>query len=413
MRLMKLIQKAPIGKITVEADLQEYLMLKLLMCPESQIQEAWTRLWATVADYEELHFFCKDFMPTAIMRLYRYGLLDELMPLIRGNRHFMRGLPKFIWSKNQLLLREARQISVCFTNAGIDFSFVKGVGRMLEAGASELYRISRDIDVLVRWDQFDHSIDLLLKNNWKFKEPISEGAMSIGRINAFALYHPIHRIDIDLHRSLFHDAGNDFFPLMNDIWGRAEVSDKSKHLFILSRRDQLLVAVENAFNLFNWETSQFCKYIYDLAKIMQEMNDEQLNAFPQDLEIAKLSTQFFQILRILEDLEVDLPWQSLPQYPAMADLKNSLANYHSDLQNKIVIQGIIVIMLVGWCRTINLFWSAIKKNPFQMAIYFYLFTKIWRVISRLFKYAYCSVFSIKRQEGLSIFKKRIRWFLFS
>ena len=95
---------------------------------------------------------------------------------------------------------------------------------MLELGGSELYRISRDIDVLVPWDQFDQAIDLLLKHNWEFKEPTSEGAMSIGRINAFALYHPIHRIDIDLHRSLFHDAGNDCFPLMNEIWGRAKKS---------------------------------------------------------------------------------------------------------------------------------------------------------------------------------------------
>lgn len=409
---MQLIQQAPIGKVLVELDDQEYMMLKLLMCPESQIQEVWVRLWATVADYEELHFFCKDFMPTAIMRLYRHGLLDELMPLIRGNRHFMRGLPKFIWSKNQLLLREARQISAYFANAGIDFSFAKGVGRMLEVGGNELYRISRDIDVLVPWDQFDQAIDLLLKNNWEFKEPISEGAMSIGRINAFALYHPIHRIDIDLHRSLFHDAGNNCFSLMNKIWGRAKVSDMSKHLFILSRRDQLLVAVENAFNLFNWETSQFCKYIYDVAKIVQEMNDEELGTLSQDLEIAKLSPQFFQILRILEDLEVDLPWQSLPKYPDMAGLKNSLANHHFHHQNKIAIQGILAMTLVGWCGTIKLFWSAIKKNPLHMAAYFYLFTKIWRVISRLLKGAYYSVFSIKQQEGPSIYKKRLSWYLF-
>lgn len=412
MRLMKLIQKAPMGKITVEPDLQEYLMLKLLMCPESQIYEVWVRLWETVEDYEELHFFCKDFMPTAIMRLYRYGLLDELMPLTRGNRHFMRGLPKFIWSKNQLLLREARQISVYFTNAGIDFSFVKGVGRMFEAGASELYRISRDIDVLVRWDQFDHSIDLLLKNNWEFKEPISEGAMSIGRINAFALYHPIHRIDIDLHRSLFHDNGNDCFLLMNEIWGRAKVSDMNKHLFILSRRDQLLVAVENAFNLFNWETSQFCKYIYDVAKILQEMNDEELTVLPQDLEIAKQSSQFFQILNILKDLEVDLPWQFLSKYPDIPSLKSTSANYQLSHQNKIVIQGMPALMLVGWCGTIKLFWRAIQKNPLHMTVYFYLFTKIWRVIGRLLNSAYCSAFSIKQQEIPSIFKKRIRWYLF-
>ena len=409
---MQLTQKALIGKTIVELDTQEYLMLKLLMCPESQIQEVWVRLWATIADYEELHFFCKDFMPTAIMRLYRYGLLDELMPLIRGNRHFMRGLPKFIWSKNQLLLREARQISVFFANAGIDFSFAKGVGRMLELGGSELYRISRDIDVLVPWDQFDQAIDLLLKHNWEFKEPTSEGAMSIGRINAFALYHPIHRIDIDLHRSLFHDAGNDCFPLMNEIWGRAKKSELSKHLFILSRRDQLLAAVENAFNLFNWETSQFCKYIYDVAKILQQMNDEELSALPHDLEIAKQSPQFFQILRILEALEVDLPWQSLSKYPDMADLKNSLANYHLHHQNKIAIQGISALMLVGWCGTIKLFWSAIQKNPLHMAAYAYLITKIGRVVSRLLKGTYCSVFSIKQKEGPSIFKKRIRWYLF-
>lgn len=410
---MQLIQKAPIGKIVVELDTQEHLMLKLLMCPESQIKEVWIKLWATVSDYEGFHFFCKDFMPTALARLYRHGLLDELMPLVRGNRHFMRGLPKFIWSKNQMLLREARQISACFSNAKINFSFVKGVGKMFEVGGNALYRISRDIDILVLWDQFDQSIDLLLKNNWEYKERITEGAMSIGRINAVTLYHPIHRIDIDLHRSLFHDAGNDSLPLMNEIWGRAKVSDMSEHLFILSRQDQLLVAIDNVFTLFNWETSQFCKYIYDLAQILQEMNDEELSAFPKDLEIAKLSTQFFQILRVLENLEVDLPWQSLAQYREIAGLGNSLANERLIHKNKIVIQGMLVMTLVNWCGAIQLFWRAIQKNPLNIAAYFYLFTKVGRVIRKLIKGTYCLIFSRKQQGGPSIFKKRASWYLFS
>jgi len=409
---MQLSQKAPIGRIVVELDAQEYLMLKLLMCPENQIKEVWTKLWRTVSDYEELHFFCKDFMPTAVARLYRHGLLDELMPLVRGNRHFMRGLPKFIWSKNQLILREARQVAALFASAGLDLAFVKGVGRMLELGGSGLYRISRDIDVLVPWDQFDRSINLLLENNWEIKGPVSQAAKRIGMINAITLYHPTQGVDIDLHRSLFHDTGSDCLPLMNQIWSRAKPSDTSKHLYILSRRDQLLVAIDNTFQLFNWETSQFCKYIYDLAQILQEMNDEELSALPQDLQIAKLNFQFIQIVRILECLDVSLPWEHLTKHREIADLESSLSNDHLTHKTKIAIQGIPVMTLVGWCGTINLFWNAMKKNPLRTSTYFYLLTKVGRVIARLVKNSYCSALSIKQEAGPSIFKNRLRWYLF-
>jgi hypothetical protein len=408
---MQLIQKAPIGKILVELDPQECLMLKLLMCPESQIKELWMRLWATVSDYEELSFFCKDFMPMTVARLNRHGLLDEMIPLIRGNRHFMRSLPKFVWSKNQLFLREARQISVYFTNAEIDLSFAKGVGRMLEVGGSELFRISRDIDILVPWDQFDQSIEMLLKNSWVIKDQSKE-SISNGWVNAITLYHPVHLVEIDLHRSLFHDAGNDFLPLMNQIWGRAKRSNTRKHLFILSRRDQLLVAINNTFELFNWETSQFCKYIYDVAKILQEMNDEDLFAISSDLEVAKLIPQFFQILRVLKDLDVDLPWEKLPKYQINKYLDNGLVNCHLTNKTKIIIQGKVVLSLVGWYRTIELFWRNIIKNPLRFSTYFYLLTKIAKFIYKLLKKIYYSIFLIQKQKSPSIFKNRIKWCLF-
>lgn len=410
---MRLIQKAPIGTVLVELDSQECLMLKLLICPESQTKEVWIKLWETVSDYEALHFFCKDFMPSAVARLNKLGLLDELVPLIRGNRHFIRGLPKFIWSKNQLILREARQVTALFSNAGLDLAFVKGVGRMLEIGGSELYRISRDIDILVPWNQFDQSIDLLLKNSWEFKEHLSKGEMITGRINAITLYHPIQRVEIDLHRSLFHDLGGDYLPLMNEIWSRTKMSDVNNHSHILSRRDQLLVAINNTFNFFNWETSQFCKYIYDVAKILQEMDEGELSALPQDLAISKLSFQFVQILKILEGLEVRLPWKSLSKFREMMDLENSLVNYSPAYKNKINIQGIKLLTLIGWCGTIRLFCNAIKKNPLHISTYFYFLFEVRRVISRLIKNAYCSALSINQQAGSSIYKNRLRWYLFS
>jgi hypothetical protein len=382
------------------------------MCHENEIKQLWKSLWATVADYEDLHFFCKEFMPTVVARLNRHELLDELMPFINGNSHFIRGFSKFFWLKNQIILREARQVSVFFSNAGIDFSFFKGVGRMLEVGGSDLYRISRDIDLLVPWDQFDQSIELLLKSGWKFKDKVSRGEMLIIGSNSNTLYHHIHKIDIDLHRSLFHDSFNKHLPLMKKIWGRAKASGVSKHLFILSKRDQILVAIKNVFNLFNWETSQFCKYIYDVAKILQEMNDEDLFAISSDLEVAKLIPQFFQILRVLKDLDVDLPWEKLPKYQINKYLDNGLVNCHLTNKTKIIIQGKVVLSLVGWYRTIELFWRNIIKNPLRFSTYFYLLTKIAKFIYKLLKKIYYSIFLIQKQKSPSIFKNRIKWYLF-
>lgn len=410
---MQLIQKTPIGKILVKLDSQECLMLKLLMCHENEIKQLWKSLWATVADYEDLHFFCKDFMPTVIARLNRHELLDELMPFINGNSHFIRGLSKFFWLKNQIILREARQVSVLFSNTGIDFSFFKGVGRMLEVGGSDLYRISRDIDLLVPWDQFDQSIELLLKNGWKFKDKVSRGEMLIIGSKSFTLYHDIHKVDIDLHRSLFDDSFNKNLPLMKKIWGRAKASDDSKHLFILSRRDQILVAIENAFSLFNWETSQFCKYIYDITKILQEMNDDDLKELPKDLDGAKQTTHFFQILSILKYLEINLPWQNLPKYQDNTDLVNFLANFNPICKNAIVFQGKVALNLIGYYNTIKLFWTTIKKNPLRLLTYFYFLIKVVKLINRLLKKIYCSIFLIEKQTAKSIFKNRIRLQLFS
>lgn len=410
---MQLIQNSPIGKIFVEIDSQECLMLKLLMCKENEIKQLWKSLWATVADYEDLHFFCKDFMPTVIARLNQHELLDELMPFINGNSHFIRGLSKFFWLKNQIILRETRQVSVFFSNAGIDFSFFKGVGRMLEVGGNDLYRITRDIDLLVPWDQFNRSIELLSKSGWKFKDKVSREQMVILGSNSCVLYHDIHKVDIDLHRSLFHDSFNKYLLLMKKIWGRAKASGDSKHLFILSKRDQILVTIENVFNLFNWETSQFCKYIYDIAKILQEMNEEDLKKLPRDLDDAKLTDQFFQILNFLKYLEINLPWQNLPKYQNNTDLINFLANFNPIHKNSIAIQGKAALSLLGYYDTIKLFLIAIKKNPLSFLTYFYFLIKVVTLINKLLKKIYCSIFSIESQTVRSIFKNRIRLQLFS
>ena len=282
---------------------------------------------------------------------------------------------------------------------------------MLEVGGSDLYRISRDIDLLVPWDQFDQSIELLLKNGWKFKDKVSRGEMLIS--NSFALYHDIHKVDIDLHRSFFHDSFNKYLPLMKKIWGRAKASGDSKHLFILSKRDQILVAIENAFNLFNWETSQFCKYIYDITKILQEMNDEDLKELPRDLDDAKLTAPFFQILSILKYLEINLPWQNLPKYQNNTDLVNFLANFNPIHKNAIIIQGKVALNLLSCSMTIKLFWTAIKKNPLRFLTYFYFLIKVVKLINKLLKKIYYSIFSIKQQTVRSIFNNRIRLHLFS
>ena len=284
---------------------------------------------------------------------------------------------------------------------------------MLEVGGSDLYRISRDIDLLAPSDQFDKSIELLLKNGWKFKDKVSKGEMLIIESNSFTFYHHIHKVDIDLHRSFFHDSFNKYLPLMKKIWGRAKASGDSKHLFILSKRDQILVAIENAFNLYNWETSQYCKYIYDITKILEEMNDEDLKELPRDLDDAKLTAHFFQILSILKYLKINIPWQNLPKYQDSTDLVNFLANFNPIHKNAIVIQGKAALNLLSYSMTIKLFWTAIKKNPLRFLTYFYFLIKVVKLINKLLKKIYYSIFSIEQQTVRSIFNNRIRLHLFS
>ena len=408
---MRLSQSAPIGQISVDLELQELLMLRLLVCPKNQIAEVWIALWKTVADYEALHFFCRDFMPTAVMRLQKYKLLDHLIYFVPGNHHFIRGLPKFSWSKNQLLLREAHNIINLFSLARIDISFIKGVGKMLETQELSLFRVSRDIDILVKWEQLEQSIDLLEKNGWIIKDRARKAEILFNESNALDFFHPIKNIEIDLHRSFTHDQAAQAKMHMSEVWSRASLASENKYHYVMSPQDQLELSINNAFNLFNWETSQFCKYIYDIYSIVYHLSDENLSMLSVSLQQEKLRGQFLQVVKVIESLDVNLPYYQF--YCNVVAVEK--AKIQARETSFCLLKGRSVLLIINGHKMCLFFIRELFLKKFSRSFCFYIIFKLVKILGRLFSSIYRlskSILSLTHTKSPSIFKNRLKWYLF-
>jgi hypothetical protein len=144
----------------------------------------------------------------------------------------MRGIHRYWWSRNQLLLRNLPVVLDLMAGAGVRTMLLKGIPLALRYYGDVGLRPMADFDVLVPTADADRAVDALERNGWRINEPVRV-FRSDGTVDTFA--HPgvgfvaSDRSQCDLHWHMMHDCCWDGAD--EGAWARAAVLDHNGRTF--------------------------------------------------------------------------------------------------------------------------------------------------------------------------------------
>jgi hypothetical protein len=194
------------------------LLLRAVLAEPEAARAAW-RAWTALRDLDTATAEEVRLLANLAPRLHAVAPGSRLEPRIRGIR-------RFVWTHTQMRLAGARPLLAALAEAGIPMLALKGAARMMAGAAgSGLVRFVRDIDVLVRPDDWPNSLRIADAQGWRCcKDTPYAGALEA---DTPARVYPIHhavalaldRAQVDLHHHVLYMcrvAGDD-----DGMWARA------------------------------------------------------------------------------------------------------------------------------------------------------------------------------------------------
>ncbi len=192
------------------------LLVRTALCPAPEAARAW-QAWKQARDFDDITW---DEMRLLVPVAARLVELDPASPL----RPRIDGLAKHLWTRTQLKLRETAHALDCLNQAGVPLLVFKGGAQYAEGLAVSPRRVMGDIDILVRLDDADRTLDALKLGGWT---PASGDSFAFLRRLAAARLRGNFRKgpngEIDLHVTPFHFS-RDAERLDAALWSRAKAA---------------------------------------------------------------------------------------------------------------------------------------------------------------------------------------------
>lgn len=300
--VLSLHQPAILGNFQFVLSNEELAMLQLISSKSTDALNYWEKVWQDINDYEELSFSCKEMMASAVKKVQDSYSDGSWKDVTKGNAEFLSGLPRYTWTKNQYIINQYRIVAEALKKENIDFIALKGVCEMIANSNLSMMRTSRDIDMLVRIEDWDKCLEVFKNIGWELV-PIPESIeflITPGNPHARTLCNKDRIIDLDVHFSAIGGPRSFSSAFTNHLWERKVRSEKYPDLFIPSVEDRFIISAGNAYNLHNWSQGQTCKYLFDGLLISDNMDPLQIEKTiaiaEQQLKMGQLMTQFVEIL---------------------------------------------------------------------------------------------------------------------
>ncbi len=310
-KIISLNQTGIIGSFEIILSNEELAMLQLIStkCNDSLLY--WKGVWKDVNNYEQLTFSSKELMPTAVKKIQDTITQNNWESATKGNAEFLSGLPRYTWTKNQYIINQYLIIASSLQKENIDFVALKGVCEMLANNNLSMMRTSRDIDILVKIEDWDKCLVVFKKIGWMLEPKLNNINFSVNNNlttqHAITLSNKEKIIELDVHFYAIAGPSSYSKSFTSDLWGGKVRSVKYPNLFIPRIEHRLIIAAENAYNLGNWITGQYCKYLSDAMLISELMSPEEIEKTviiaDQHLKTGKKVSQLICILEKINSAE--------------------------------------------------------------------------------------------------------------
>jgi Uncharacterised nucleotidyltransferase len=332
--IITLIQSGIIGNFEIIISNEELAILKLLSTKSENILSYWREVWQSIDDYEELSFASKELMASAVKKIQEKVAENKWKEVTKGNAEFLSGLPRYTWTKNQYILNQYRLIANALQKEKIEFIAIKGVGEMIANNHLSLMRTSRDIDILIKIEDWDKCLPIFEKIGWVLPPKLKRIDFSVSNDPAYhheiTLYNNDRIIDLDVHFAAIAGPRSYSNSFTLDLWENRVPSPKYPDLFIPGVDHRFVIFLVNAYNFHNWNSGQYCKYLLDALLTLEDMGpaaiEKTITTAEQHLKMGERMRQLLSMLERIKCVEQSIVY-SKPAYFFRFSLSSSFARY--------------------------------------------------------------------------------------
>ena len=217
-----------VSRITSRATPEQESLLRAALLTGDDALASWER-WKRSVDLDSTDRASTRLLPLLWHNLLAHGVTDRDMPRLKG-------VYRYTWFANQLLLRELRLIQQAFRDAGIECLVLKGIALAVTHYPNPGLRPMDDIDLLVRPEDVDRAVAALPRAGWT--SPLRRPDLFLRVAHATAFRDSKGR-EVDLHAHLL--AGTMDTELDRQRWARSvTVGRPDTPVRTLDTTDQLL-----------------------------------------------------------------------------------------------------------------------------------------------------------------------------
>jgi hypothetical protein len=175
----------------------QILLLRATLLGGDDAVKAW-RTWRATADLDKLDTDSNRLLPLAWKNLTNLGVRDPWFDRLKG-------VYRYHWARNQLLLAEAFKAVRLLQNAGISVMLLKGFVMIVHYYRDAGLRPVADFDLMVPLDKAEVAAETLSRGGWRLHEPAYDTFNSVRPCSHAAFFTNQCQAIIDLHWHLFLD----------------------------------------------------------------------------------------------------------------------------------------------------------------------------------------------------------------
>lgn len=251
--------KRPLDILPTET---QYLLLSAALKEETPALDAWQK-WKSRVDIDDLDAASYRLLPLLHHNLSRLCVEDEWMPRLKG-------ISRYHWCKNQLLLDRLYSVVSVLNRAGIDVMILKGSALIIRYYESAALRPMSDLDIMVRPDQIRQAARSLTESGWATRDHFDLASQQVRYVHHAQQYVDESGNECDLH----------WTPIVSGTWGGSELTywKSSQPVTFRDKTVRVLAPTEQLFHILihggHYNVFPPIRWIADATQILRRHGED-------------------------------------------------------------------------------------------------------------------------------------------
>jgi hypothetical protein len=258
MQVLTLLIKSHVGYFELSLSESQQLLFEIITSENNidSIEDKWIQLWDKLDDYELLDNASKSVMSLTVSKLSKNLNFKTWDQHTKNNPYFLVGLPKYAWTKNNLLIKKFKDIHRLLNQERIEHLPILDTAEILISNSSFLSCIFYNIHIACCHSEQEKSHSILNQKGWNLLYSTVKKTVYHSKNESFNLH--IHTIKqeelIELHKNKIITRENIYLPslinqtklLINELhdvtnWAQ---SNHLKLLCLLREKQKQLTPIE-------------------------------------------------------------------------------------------------------------------------------------------------------------------------